>query len=380
MTGSSIIYQLQKNLQMLGIKVHILTSVYPWADPSWREWFKNEGKRKNLHFHYVNLRFLHARKPLWFFIPKILFFFKVLKLYREYRFDIIHVYSSSPILIAITAIYKRILSVRAIHTISTYNDSFFGSFKFAKKIQDVDKVICVSEHMRKMLVQLGHPKNKILYLPLGVDAKKFQNTLDPNHLKTKLGIPEGSHVVLFVGPIQERKGAFTLGNAVPLVLKKNPRTVFVFATYGCGRIYERHDENKNKLIEILNGTVFRIFEGLHNVPLLMSIADVFVLPLTTPHGTIAQPLVLLEAMAAGKAIVATNIEGINDLIFDGTNGFLFEKGDSRGLAKCINDLLSNRQLRKTFEDNVISISETHDVNVIAEKIKNVYEELLVGNR
>jgi len=124
----------------------------------------------------------------------------------------------------------------------------------------------------------------------------------------------------------------------------------------------------------------RILEGLCNIRSIMALADVVVIPQLTPHGTLGYPLTLLEAMASGKAIVASNTVGINELISNGKNGLLFPRGDESELAKAICRLSSSRKLREKIGSKAKRDSTKYDINVISKKLYQLYMELLASSK
>ena len=104
-------------------------------------------------------------------------------------------------------------------------------------------------------------------------------------------------------------------------------------------------------------------------------ADIFVSPLTTLHGTLGYPLSLLEAMASGKAIVASEIAGITELIVSERNGLLFSAGNGYKLAKAIDTLLTDEALRKNLGMNAMNEVVKYDAKGIAKKLGKIYEGL-----
>lgn len=378
MTGASALYDLQKHLCKLGVDIHILTTIEKHTDIRWKEWFKSEEKEENIHFHYIDLRILKNIPKLHFYISKIALFFCVIKLNFKYNFDIIHEYSSTPILFIRTGIYKRFFKVKTIHTLSTYNTKMnYELFRIFKKItSSLNRIICTTYHMEKAL-KVGYPKNRIEYIPLGIDLAKFKVELNSVSLRNKLNVFSKSKMVLYVGLIEERKGIFTFLKSMPIVLSEHPDTIFVIASYPIKGVFYDYYKNRDKLLNFIKDCKenFRLLEDLQDIPLLMSATDVFVLPLTTPHGTLGYPLTLLEAMASGKAIAASDILGINELIVDGKNGLLFQKGDHKALANAINLLLSNEKLRKKLGENAKQDIKEYDLNTAGKRLKEKYIEV-----
>jgi len=375
--GGSILYKLQNELGKLGIDIHVLTAIRSWTAPNWEKWVVEEKERNGIHYHWVDIRPWDRGHILPFLVSKIAFLRKIKQLHSKYEFDIVHDYSSGPMLIRLTGLYKKRLDVSAIHTLCTYNTSVLGSFRLVGGQNSVDRIICVTRHMCQQLLRYGCSESKVLHLPLGVDAARFSRMEYDPELKDSLDIDKNKLVVLFIGPLEERKGAFTFVEAAKLVLSTYSEAVFVIATFGLGGVDKQHQRHKARIQKIVTGyeKSFKLLEGQQNIPELMALADVFVLPQTTPHGTLGYPLVLLEAMVAGKAIIASDTAGVNELIVDGQNGILVTPGDSGDLSCHLYKVISSEYLRQQIssDENFVEIK---DVGQIAAELLEIYTSLL----
>ena len=374
MSGMEAIYNLQKGLSKSGVEIHILTSAYSWSDPSW---FKKEEERKRIPFYYIKLNPWNRLPLLGFFISKVFFLFKGLKLRKE-RFDIVHIYSSASLLFRLSNFYKKVLRAKVVHTFSTYNTSILGSFAWAGGERAISRVICVTQHMRRELAKRRRFKNKLIYLPLGFQASKIISPSHSKPLKKRLNIPENSKVILFIGPFEERKGAFVLAWAASSVIERYQDMTFLFVSYGKGGLDSRHREHKERLLQVFKGKekFLRILEGLQDISLLLRGADIFVLPQNSPHGTIGYPLTLLEAMAAGKAIVASDTWGVNELIRDGKNGLLFSPGNSQDLASSLERLLKEETLREKLGEEARDDAREYHLDHVVRNLIKIYQEVL----
>ena len=98
---------------------------------------------------------------------RLLFFFKALSLNRRHKFDLIHDYSSSPLLVGLTGILGKLCGAKTLHTLCVVNEGLLGSAKLTFGFSWVDKVIVTAPNL------LPSKKN-IEYLPLGIDTEKFK--------------------------------------------------------------------------------------------------------------------------------------------------------------------------------------------------------------
>jgi glycosyltransferase involved in cell wall biosynthesis len=103
--------------------------------------------------------------------------------------------------------------------------------------------------------------------------------------------------------------------------------------------------------------------------------DIFVLP-SFNEGS---PLALIEAMASGKAIIASNIPAIKEMVEDGEEALLFDPYNSKQLKNLILKLYNNPALRKKLEENARRKAEQYDVNVVFTKILQIYKEAFKNN-
>ncbi len=373
--GMSIIYKIQKEIKCDEIEVHILTTIRSWSNPNYKRWFKIQEKKYGLRFHYVNVGFLDKIPFIYFLICKSFLFLKVIHLNSKYSYDIIHDYSSSPILFALTAMYKRILHKNVFHTLCAYNETLFGSFKFVSGMSIIDKVICTSRDIEDKLQRVKNKEN-IIYLPFGVDSIKFQRKRDTTEIRKRLNIELSNKVVLFLGPLEKRKGVFVLAKAIKSVIQKEPETIFIIATYGEGGVDSNHKKHKLELINLCKDVKKSvcIIEGKHDVPLLMSLADIFVLPSTCLDGTLVPPLTLLEAMASGKPCIVSNIKGIREVVENEVTALEFDNEDYSGLSKKIIRLLSSSNLRNKIGDAAKKSIKDKELKNVAKKLKILYKQ------
>ncbi len=151
---------------------------------------------------------------------------------------------------------------------------------------------------------------------------------DVEALRTRLDLV-GWRVVLYVGKFSPGKGTADLAAAAHEVVREFPKALFLFV--GEGELDAR-------------GPNIRRFGPLPNreVLALYPLADIVVVPSVIPD---ALSRVLLEAMAAGRAVVATRVGGTPELILDGKTGLLVERNDPSGLARAILSLLGDEALR-----------------------------------
>ena len=113
------------------------------------------------------------------------------------------------------------------------------------------------------------------------------------------------------------------------------------------------------------------------MPNVLAACDLLVAPFLSTIGPSDYPIPILEAMATGKPVVATNVGGIAEIIKNNSSGLLIEQNNSEQLAEAILYLIQNEDLGKRFGQTASSfVLENFSVNKIVKKTERVYEELL----
>lgn len=248
-------------------------------------------------------------------------------------------------------------------------------------IKNASAIISLSEIEKNDLINLyGTPVEKIAVIPGGVDLKQFINT-PRDKAREKLSFNKVDFILLYVGRLEWRKGIGTLISAVKLLKNEVPNIKAVIVG---GRIvgkqknaedFKEHqrllkkteEEGVKELIQFVG----RIDNG--RLPLFYSAADIFVIPsYYEPFG-----LVALEASACKVPIIASRIGGLQNIIQDGENGFLFEPRNPFNLKEKVLQLQKSKELSKTFIESAYrNVATNYSWGDIAAKINNIYKSIL----
>ncbi len=302
---------------------------------------------------------------------------KTFRLLRRERPDIVHTHTSKAGLLGrLAAKLAGIPSI--IHT--PHGHVFFGYFgalktrmfilfeKLASRI--TDKIVALTPREKSdYLSYKVTSEEKLVVIPSGIELHKCQHAPREERFKLKkgLGIPETSAVVGTAGRLVPVKGPQFLLKAFKQVISEHPDTYLVFA--GDGPL--RKSLEKNAVVMGLAKKI--IFAGWRDdMARVLSVFDVFCLPsLNEGMGR-----VLVEAMALGKPIVASDVGGIPDLIIPGKNGFLVPPRNPGELARQILFLVKNREeaakLGRAGKEMVSVFSD----EIMVQKIAELYEKEL----
>jgi len=263
---------------------------------------------------------------------------------------------------AIVCSWARRFGIPVIVRSATSRDYLFhdlvGRWQKESLLQ-ADRVVAISEDIRKELLALGVEDYRIRMIPNGVDVPKEEWKADAHHRYGAVCIANFSQ--------QPLKGLDVLVEAWAIVVAKAHGPVHLVI---CGR------GNATSLIQLAQRHGIRElieFRGsVHDVTSILLQSDVFVLPSRVEGMSNA----LLEAMALGMPCVATSVSGSADLIDSGRNGVLVPVENPGALAGAIVDVLSNpaMQVRIGLEARR-TIERAYTTEVMARKYKALLEEL-----
>jgi glycosyltransferase involved in cell wall biosynthesis len=212
----------------------------------------------------------------------------------------------------------------------------------------------------------------------GIDVSSRYPSEPHGSILESLGIPSTATIVGMIARVAEAKDYFTLGRAAVKVIALEPNVRFLIVGDNAGtEPYRRHYEQVMNFLTELGIVRNFIFTGHQtNVLDYLSLMDVFVLS-THSEGL---PLVILEAMAQGRPVIATRIGGIPEIIDDGNTGFLYEHEDHEAFATLMLTLLRNRELRDKIGNNgreEVALNWT--VKRFGNDMKSLYQKLINGN-
>ncbi len=209
----------------------------------------------------------------------------------------------------------------------------------------------------------------------GIDVPADGNEpLDYVSVRHEFGIPQNAPIIGMMARVAPQKDFATLARAAAQILKLQPDARFLIAGDYASEKNQRHYREVQGVVRDCGVAEAFIFTGYrHDVSRLINALDVFVLS-THCEGL---PLVILEAMARGKPVVATAVDGIPEIVHDKDNGLLFPHEDHVMLATHISGLLKDRAWgRRLGEAGRHLVRSTFSSAQFAEAMNVVYESLL----
>jgi D-inositol-3-phosphate glycosyltransferase len=206
--------------------------------------------------------------------------------------------------------------------------------------------ISLTKRMKQeVLEHTKMPEKLIRVVPLGRDTRLFDPGLyDPKKARKRYDLPLNRRLVGVIGRLDPQKGQEEFLRSLPLVLKEHSDVFYVIL----GEETRGEEGFRRRLVnlsyELGIQERVRFLPFTENVPEFMAAIDVFVMPsYSETFG-----LVLIEAMAMGKPVVATGAGGVPEIVEDGRDGLLIPPRDEKALAEAISLLLKNSSLRKTL--------------------------------
>jgi glycosyltransferase involved in cell wall biosynthesis len=278
--------------------------------------------------------------PVGTFDPKTLW--RMRSFFARRDVSVIHAHNVGPLVfggLASRLGLRRPTVVYSEHN-QIYSAGRSGRRKFIFYVRLADHVVAVSHDLRRTLVSKVHPTVPVRVIHNGIDGTQFSMT-SGEEVRRELGIGEediliGSGVVL-----SKQKGMPYLLRAAKGVIAREPRARFVVAGDGPLR-----KDLERSAAHLGLGDRFRFLGYRSDMPRVISAFDIYVLP-SLWEGL---PLALLEAMAMGKPIVATEVGGNPEVVQDGVNGFIVPRRDAASLQDaliriCRDDLFRRRAQR-----------------------------------
>ncbi len=217
-------------------------------------------------------------------------------------------------------------------------------------VKQLDGLFPVSNYTKEILISMGAVPSRVFVSPNGVDVTRFYPR-DATSLKLKLGISD-QPVLLTVSRLVPRKGIDTVIQALPALVKKIPKILYLIGGTGPDQARLEHLVTKAQLHKHVRflGRISDI-----DLPLFYNLCDVFTMPAHhAPPDVEGFGLVFLEAGACRKPIIGTAVGGIPDAIEDGVTGVLIPPDAPDTLANQITTLLSNKEKAHTLGAQAIA--------------------------
>ncbi|MCP8310811.1 MAG: glycosyltransferase family 4 protein [Candidatus Methylarchaceae archaeon HK01M] len=364
------VYWLSQELGNMGVEVTMVSLDHPSAPMS-----EVEGRTKIVRS--LSYRFPSPDFISWVYQFNYWMLEKILTNLKN-DYDIIHVHDwlTAPAGITLKYIFRRPLVV-TIHStefgrrMGIHND-------FQRHIYETEweemfeawKVVVCSEYMKREVISaFDVPLDKLWVIPNGVNPVSLDEKMSLVEARSRFAEP-WEHIILYVGRMVFEKGTHIFVEAARQLLSRRWDAKFVLVGEGPLRA------NLTNIVENLGLSSKFYFTGFlpdEEVKILYNICDIVVFPsLYEPFGIVA-----LEAMSAGKVVVASDTGGLSDVVIQDFNGLRVAPGDPTALQATIDHLLNHPQDRWRMGRNGLNtVYERFSWKSIAKQTIRLYRQIL----
>ncbi len=265
--------------------------------------------------------------------------------------------------------------LRAFPVISSYHDEVVREGWLVRLVDRLtltwtDRIVCCSGAVgRSVVSRIGGKIEQCTIIPFGVDIEQFEATAAAT--RRELGLRDSQKVIGTVCRLVEpKKGLRFLLQAMAVLARKYGQPPCQLLIVGDGPSRQELE----LLRDHLKLSTWVVFSGSRrDIPRVLHAVDAFVLPSLYEGFGIA----ILEAMAAGKPVIATAVGGIPEFVLSGETGLLVEPGNVEALADAIDQLLSHPQQAQTMGvKGRIRAGESYHISTVVRQHEQVYTACL----
>lgn len=215
------------------------------------------------------------------------------------------------------------------------------------------------------------PSFKSVVINNGIDQNKFNPSKQFKNVRAELGIDAGKILVLFIARFTSHKQPLGLLKAFAKAFQQNNNLHLLMVGDGDEKAAALQMVTEENIQDAVTFQSFR-----QDVPDVLAAADIFVLP-SLWEGL---PIGLLEALAMGKAVIATNVDGTSEIIEHQKNGLLIEtKNLVEDLTKALVLLASDERQRQSFSQAAINtVHQKYNASVMTRSIETLYGNSVIS--
>jgi len=299
------------------------------------------------------------------------------KLLKEIRFSLVHVHT--PVAAFVTRLACQRTNTHPVlytaHGFHFYKGAPVKNWLLYYNMEKLaahwtDGLITINEEDYKAAQKFKLRKNgKVFFVPgVGVDIASLEQrarSISRSKKRKELGLSVGTAVIITVGELNANKNHIQALKT----LSKLTKTNFHYLIVGTG-------ESEQKLKKAVNELMLQdkvSFLGFRrDVPELLAASDVFILT-SRREGL---PKALMEAMAVGLPIIATDVRGNRDLVKSGENGYLVPLGNAEQTAIAIERLIDSEDLRRSMGGKSKELVKQYDLQNILKEMEKIYDNIL----
>ena len=284
------------------------------------------------------------------------------------KFDIVHLHEPLQVMLCTTVLrLSHSPNIGTFHASGArpwYNfGTPFGKLLLKKWFRKLDGKIAVSKPAMEFARKHLHGYYNII--PNGIDLEHFSPDVSPIE-----EFCDGKLNLLFVGRLETRKGLNYLLKAYKRVKQEIPASRLIIVGPGT-RLRRKYERQVRR--DRLKDVTFVGYVPYEELPRYYKTADIYCSPAT---GQESFGIVLLEAMAVGKPVVASNIEGYASVVTDGVDGLLVPPKDDKALAQALISLMTDESLRQQMGARGRATALEYGWANIAQRVLSYYTRVL----
>ena len=367
------VLQVCDHLGWEGSRMHGVKRLFAWMIPRFDKnrynvslvsLRKKDLSEETLESFGVDITYLHKGK----FDPSTLT--ALLKVIDRKKIDILHLHGYGATTFGrIAGAFRRIPTIVHEHANLT-STPWFQKIADAVLEQSTDIAIAVSKSTADFLINARQlPPDKVKTVYLGVPLEEFSRARSSEDIaaaRRELGVAPDEFAVGTVTRLHDSKGNSYLVDAAAIVLQERPRAKFYLV--GEGPLL---GELQQQAAALGLGDRF-VFHGFaKDVAAVVSAFDISVFP-SLWEGT---PLTVFEALAMGKPIVATDADGLLDVLTDDRDALIVPKRDAKALAAAIVRMMDDEPLRARLGAEARRTGQQYDISAFVRKMERLYEIL-----
>lgn len=290
---------------------------------------------------------------------------EIVKIMKRYYIKIVHCHSAHAHSLGLMAakLSKNCKTVVSRRVDFHIRKNFLSKIKY----RNADKIIAISQAVKKILLEDGIQEDKIEVVYSGVDWKRFQN-VNGDYLYQELNLDKAKKTIGIIAAFAKyHKDHQSFLQAAKLI--KNQFSMVQFLIVGEG---EARSAVENTVLSLGLKENVRVTGFRNDIPQILSILDIFVLS-SFLEGLGSS---ILEAMASSLPVVATNVGGIPEIVEDGINGILVPPRNSESLFQSILYLLKNEEKAKEMgQAGYRLVREKFSIEKMVREISRIYKLL-----
>ncbi len=302
---------------------------------------------------------------------------KLNQLFKQQYFDLIHVHTPTAAFLTRYAASKHkqgkvLYTAHGFHFYEGAPKKNWALFYPAEKmaVKWTDALVVMNDEDYQLGKRLGFQEEKNLFSVhgVGVDLEEFkvQDTSGAKTIRDELGLERDTQIISYIAELSTRKNQMFLLENWQAIIKECPKAHLVF-------IGEGSDEEKLKRYIKENDLMNVHLLGFRkDVPNIIAASDI--VTLVSKHEGL--PRCLMEAMAVGKPIIASDVRGSRDLVDDRRTGYLVGLDDEEKLRTRFISLLKDEKARREFGDQARAKIEDYSLTNVLNEMSSIYQRFL----